>query len=582
MENIKLVIWDLDNTFWNGILSEEEIVPIERNINIIKQCIDYGIMCSICSKNDFEQAKKKLTELEVFDLFIFPKISYFSKGMQIKELISQVNLRAENVLFIDDSIENLQEAKSINTKLNVSLPDILDTLLDQNFINKSKKDLLHERLNHYKTLEFKYNEKNNYSNNMDFLKQSNIKVDIFHDCIKEKDRIFELIHRTNQLNFTKFRQENSDFEKLLNNENIDCGYVKVFDKYGDYGLIGFYALDKVSNRLIHFLFSCRTIGMGIEQYVYSKLNYPGLTVVGEVINNVGKFPAPDYINSNISSEKKNNLSINKSIVLRGGCDLMQLLPYIRNSDKYIKCEFNHLDFHRDHTHIIRQIKELPESEKHNLVENLNFYDNDCFETEIFNNNNKVVVISVLMDFVQNVYHLKRNKNIKICFGDFDFPVISDERMSKWSNEEKEFWNGVESEGQISSEEFYSNLTFIRNNLSKDTILILINGAEVPSTNSTELNNKRHLVHKKYNLIIDEFIKNNSFNTKLLDVRKIVTSTSMLNDNIRHYKRECYYEMAKELVSIISQSKNEANVGCHNFYAMRFLNFIKKNLQCFEK
>lgn len=24
MENIKLVIWDLDNTLWNGILSEDE------------------------------------------------------------------------------------------------------------------------------------------------------------------------------------------------------------------------------------------------------------------------------------------------------------------------------------------------------------------------------------------------------------------------------------------------------------------------------------------------------------------------------------------------------------------------------
>jgi hypothetical protein len=35
MNKIKLVIWDLDETFWKGTLSEEGIIPIQSNIELI-------------------------------------------------------------------------------------------------------------------------------------------------------------------------------------------------------------------------------------------------------------------------------------------------------------------------------------------------------------------------------------------------------------------------------------------------------------------------------------------------------------------------------------------------------------------
>ncbi len=42
LNKIKLVIWDLDDTFWNGTLSEGEINPIEKNIQLIKDLTDYA------------------------------------------------------------------------------------------------------------------------------------------------------------------------------------------------------------------------------------------------------------------------------------------------------------------------------------------------------------------------------------------------------------------------------------------------------------------------------------------------------------------------------------------------------------
>ena len=41
---VKLVIWDLDETFWKGTLSEEGIEQIQGHIDMIRTLIDRGIM----------------------------------------------------------------------------------------------------------------------------------------------------------------------------------------------------------------------------------------------------------------------------------------------------------------------------------------------------------------------------------------------------------------------------------------------------------------------------------------------------------------------------------------------------------
>ena len=54
---IKLVIWDLDDTFWKGTLSEGPIVSIAENIQLVRDLTDRGIVNSICSKNDYKLYK---------------------------------------------------------------------------------------------------------------------------------------------------------------------------------------------------------------------------------------------------------------------------------------------------------------------------------------------------------------------------------------------------------------------------------------------------------------------------------------------------------------------------------------------
>src|ERR1035437_7614536 len=102
--SVKLVIWDLDETLWAGTLSEGEVNLDSARGDLIRQLNRRGIMNSICSKNDFEKVKDRLSREEgLWDEFIFPRISWQSKGPQILQIIDDAQLRAEQVLFIDDS-----------------------------------------------------------------------------------------------------------------------------------------------------------------------------------------------------------------------------------------------------------------------------------------------------------------------------------------------------------------------------------------------------------------------------------------------------------------------------------------------
>jgi FkbH-like protein len=331
---VKLVIWDLDDTFWRGTLTEEGITAIPRNREIVIELSRRGILNSICSKNDPDRVKAKLSEQEIWDYFVFPSISFSPKGKAVAGMIEAAGLRAENVLFIDDNKLNLEEVKFFNPGIMTAHPEeVLETLLDHpHCIGKPDPELT--RLKQYRFLQRKTEERSTSElSNEEFLRASGIRVRIDYDIEKNFDRVVELINRTNQLNYTKERlntpEEIENFRALLSAFRHVAGCVRAVDNYGDYGLIGFFLLKRTANkkRLLHFVFSCRTMNMGIEQYVYEMLGEPELDVVSPVSYPVQPHAVVDWIN--LEGESGGTISTGRGgkLVLLGGCDLLQLANY---------------------------------------------------------------------------------------------------------------------------------------------------------------------------------------------------------------------------------------------------------------
>ncbi|MCR5227166.1 MAG: HAD-IIIC family phosphatase [Eubacterium sp.] len=596
---IKLVIWDLDETFWKGTLSDNDITitPIPMNIEIIKKFTDRGIINSVCSKNDKVDAEKKLEEFGVKDYFVFNSINWDPKGNRIKSTLASMALRPQNVLFIDDNISNLGEVEFVMPEIMVASPDIISELYK--IVDElGKDDFEHSRLEQYKVLEKKRDDAEEYESNTDFLRQSNILIqydDLNEDAIP---RIAELIQRSNQLNFTKKRIGEQELRKLLDNPDYKLGYVSVSDNYGKYGIVGFYALDIHRKYLEHFLFSCRTMGMGIEQHVYATLNYPELYVVEPVSGSVSKEDGmPDYINRVERIEENTNATntdANLHILLKGPCDLEVMASYLEGGSASVDKEFNFVDNNGNQADYFNHSINILNCNKDivNLwCEKYSFLAKEGFETKLFSGDYDVICISPLMDATLALYE-DENHN-KLAFGLYSKPLTEIKYHKQYINKLIMTARSCFNEGELSEfakdfrtidytpEMIAANLAKMIENItahnSSTLIVILLLGeleykSSNPSYNETFID--KHLIHQRINDQIKKTFSNNK-SVYLLDVNKYIKSQSDYFDNINHYSKYVYYEMAQEFVQFI-EDKREAHMHTSSKFKMLVQN-MKRNV-----
>ena len=566
ISKIKLIIWDLDDTFWNGTLTEGGIAANEDYIKLVKDLTDRGIINSICSKNDKEPVMAELSRLGVADFFVFCSVDWTPKGPRISAMLKDMGLRAVNVLFLDDNIVNLNEAKHYEPNLMTETPDAISQLIE--WIKTTPvSDATHNRLDNYKVLEQKQNSRNSYSDNESFLFASNTRVSIQHDCLEQLDRIHELILRTNQLNFTKNRCSKEELQELLHDSDVQSGYVTVKDAFGDYGIVGFYAVK--NNKCIHFLFSCRTIGQGVEQYVYASIGYPELRVEGVVINQVNHEPAPGWINQSVEKADNKTTKAKGKIVFKGPCDLMGLTSYLK-ADNLI-CELTYISDTR-HNNLEHQgcmtnylqIPTLTADDIRYLVDDLIFNDEKLFRTSIFDNDAKLIFISSLQEFHFGIYR-HRTKGYKICFGEWNHPLTDPNEWEGyihnkvWTSSNKftrDFLEGFSKDwefvGRKSYDEYEAEVRQFMGMVASDAHVCIFLGSEIPYEGETpDAWKDRHIVHKEVNdrlrRIAKEFPR-----LHLIDYTDFITSNKDYTDSIDHLQRYIHYKIAQSANNIIEE------------------------------
>ena len=559
MEKIKLVIWDLDETFWKGTLSEGEIVIVKKHVEIVKELARRGIICSISSKNDFEPARAELEKVGVWDYFIFPSINWNPKGENVKRIIDACQLRAPNVLFIDDNISNRKEVEHYNQDIWTVSEKEIAALLDKPEL-KGKDDSSLSRLKQYKILEEKAKVKESYSDNHSFLMESDIRIKFLKDAASYRERILELINRTNQLNFTKIRLEEQDMDSLLLDSRYENVCIHVEDKFGDYGICGFYSLDKKQHRLEHFLFSCRILNLGIESYVYQKLGRPSVNIIQPVAgggNNLNE--SVDWIKETEESRSDKNeesYTPNKrlKVLLLGGCDLEQMCHYIDNRRFEIIKEFNYPNkrgfaIHREHTQLLRIAKGCNEEEKKEICR-VPFCDERMFDTIMFDGDYDVLVYSALMNYTQDLLR-HRNGKWSLAYGGY---TGSEEAWYNNLHLSEEESNSLKKEyeftGQQTVKGFLDDLEWLVKSVKSKNI-IFINGAEIPDFN--EMERGAFDRHKVLNAALDNFVLHHG-DCQILDMRQVVASRTDCKDNLRHYQRPIYIKMAEGLMAILAKEK----------------------------
>lgn len=339
-EPIRLVIWDLDETFWQGTLEEGPVTVPPDHAEIVKALARRGIVSAICSRNDHATAKARLEQCGLWEWFVFNRIDYTFKSVLVNDIVEQIGLRAETVLFIDDNPFNRADAAEYVSGINIADPSIIPKLLDHAQL-QGKPDSQLTRLERYRVLESKQVEFSTANDRTAFLRDCKIVISIHFDIETQFERIHELVNRTNQLNFTKKRwhedverAREEYFSSARTNYGTHAGYVKVRDRYGYYGICGYFETRRRAAKVTfeNFLFSCRVLNMGVEQFIYQHLDYPIMRKGHDAVSELSESQIVDWITVVADAELVGGATADEmglTLCLHGPCELVQSVHYLR-------------------------------------------------------------------------------------------------------------------------------------------------------------------------------------------------------------------------------------------------------------
>jgi FkbH-like protein len=561
-----MVVWDLDGTLWDGTLSEGPVQFPQSRIDVVRALNRRGIISSICSKNDESEVRSQLEAADLWSEFVFARIDWSPKGRRVSEIVEDAQLRPSDVLFIDDLVLNREEVRDAVPGIRIAGPEIIDDLLSlPEFAGKDDSGL--SRLHQYRMLEAKLADREAATgSNEAFLRTCEIRIGVFTDTGNEVERLFELLNRTNQLNFTKRRLDWEQFTSLVEDPRCITGYVRVRDRYGDYGICGFYSVSLDANVLTDFLFSCRVLHMGVEQWMYDRLGRPPVTVVGEVAASLdGKVDWIVMANEQFSAERDGlidgssdtspGLTQPHRVLMVGGCDLTNTAQFLGGD---VVSNFSHTSptgtfIYVGHTETVRQSAVGISADEGNVVDRIPFLDREVFASPaVVSPDYDVLVYSVLTDYTQGLY---RHRDLGLVVPWHQF-VVDATDPGTWPMLEKRFeregmdreffeWFAGEFEflGAIGLDRFRENIRWLAASIPGNSRLIFLNGAEVPVDNPTEPS--RHLHHRVMNAALDDVVAELP-NATICDLRTFVLSEDDLASDIRHYKRHIYLRMAEEI------------------------------------
>ncbi|MGZ4031113.1 MAG: HAD-IIIC family phosphatase [Tumebacillaceae bacterium] len=291
---IKCVVWDLDNTVWDGVLLEDDKVVVrEQVVEIMKTLDGRGILQSIASKNEHNHAWSKLEELGLAEYFIYPQINWQSKAANIETIAKSINIGLDAVMFIDDQPFEREEVAFSQPKVSCVDAAHLDGLLDLDVLNPRfiTDDSKQRRAMYQADIVRKQIEDDFVGPQDEFLASLKMKFTIATAKEEDLKRAEELTMRTNQLNTTGYTYSYDELNAFRQSEDHLLLIAGLEDKYGTYGKIGLALVEKGPEiwTVKLLLLSCRVMSRGVGtilvNYILNQAKAAGARLQSEFLQN---------------------------------------------------------------------------------------------------------------------------------------------------------------------------------------------------------------------------------------------------------------------------------------------------------
>lgn len=265
---IKCVVWDLDNTVWSGILAEDgpgKLALKEGIRDIIHELDRRGILQSVASKNNHEEAFEVLKAMNLHEYLLFPQINWNPKSQGIARIAKLLNIGLDTFLFIDDSTFEREEVKTSHPMVRVldaleyrtltNMPELTVPITEESANRRKMYVMEGERTAAAEIFGDDY---------FAFLRNCQLTMTLSPMDEGNLERVHELTQRTNQMNFSGNRYDRDKLTEILHDPSLDTYVIRCKDKFGSYGVVGFAIVDKREPRLTDLMFSCRIQSKRVE------------------------------------------------------------------------------------------------------------------------------------------------------------------------------------------------------------------------------------------------------------------------------------------------------------------------------
>jgi FkbH-like protein len=293
----KVLVLDLDNTLWGGVIGEDGLKGIEIGPpsavgeahlalqDYAAQLKDRGILLAVCSKNDEADAKAPFLGHEGMRLRLDDFVAFIAnwedKPANLRRLAKTLNLGLDSFVFLDD---NPAERALVRQELpEVAVPEISDparfveildaaAYFDADWL--SPEDL--ERSADYRKNAQREALRTSAGSLESFLR--GLGMTCGHGPVNDHvlARVVQLLGKTNQFNLTTRRHSEARLRTFLADPGAWTQCFRLADKFADNGLVGvMVALPSTEDprawELDTWLMSCRVIGRQLENFMFNTL-----------------------------------------------------------------------------------------------------------------------------------------------------------------------------------------------------------------------------------------------------------------------------------------------------------------------
>ena len=291
----KLVLLDLDDTLWGGIVGDvgwegirlgghdaigEAFLDFQSGLKALK---NRGVLLGIVSKNDEQialEAIRRHPEMVLrLEDFAAWRVNWDDKAANVRALVTELNLGLQSTVFIDDNpIERSRVRQALPEVLVPEWPE--DTLYYRRALQAltcfdaptiTEEDLERTRL--YVTERQRAAAREESQTFDEWLRSLETRVIVEPLSAVNLPRTAQLLNKTNQMNLATRRLTEAELQAWASEQGRGVWTFRVQDRFGDSGLTGIASLQREgeSARIVDFVLSCRVMGRRVEETILSYL-----------------------------------------------------------------------------------------------------------------------------------------------------------------------------------------------------------------------------------------------------------------------------------------------------------------------